>query len=90
MPQTEIKEPVPVLDEAGRPQNFGWARSPVLIYNPDLLLTPSRKRSESDRYILFSPTHAVLFEILDDGYLGHLFVSIISLKLAINNVSLVT
>jgi hypothetical protein len=29
---------------------------------------------------LLSPNHAVLFEILDDGYLGYLFISVVSLK----------
>ncbi|MCL2233792.1 MAG: DUF2804 domain-containing protein [Treponema sp.] len=80
MTQTEITEPVSILGETGRPQNFGWARSPVFTYNPSLLNAARRKKSESDRYILFSPTHAVLLEIFDDGYLGYLCISVIYLK----------
>ena len=80
MSQTEIKEPFPALDDKGRPQNFGWARSPVWAYNSSLLNAPRRKVSEGDSYILFSPRHAVLFEILDDGYMGYLFMSVVSLK----------
>ena len=80
MSQSEITEPVPALDETGCPQNFGWARSPVLTYDSSIIDAPRRNVSEGDRYILRSPTHAVLFEILDDGYLGSLSVSVVSLK----------
>ena len=80
MPQTEKTEPVPALDESGRPQNFGWARYPFFTYNESLLMLPRRRISESDRYILFSPTHVFTFEILDDGYLGHMCLSVASLK----------
>jgi hypothetical protein len=34
----------------------------------------------SDRYIIFSPTHLFLLEILDGGYLGYAGISVISLK----------
>ena len=80
MPQTEITSPVQALDVLGRPQNFGWARTPNILYNPELLSVPNRSISESDRYILFSPTHMVVLEILDDGYLGYMGISVISMK----------
>jgi hypothetical protein len=80
MPQTEITEPISALDEAGRPQNFGWARSSFFAYDHSLLRVPRRSISEVDRYVLCSSTHTVLFEILDDGYLGCLCMSVISLK----------
>ena len=80
MPQTEITAPVQALDVLGRPQNFGWARTTNLIYNPELLSVPRRSVSESDRYILYSPTHMVVLEILDDGYMGYMGVSVISMK----------
>ena len=80
MSQTEITEPVPALDEMGHPQNFGWARSPVITYDSSLLAAPRRRRSEGDRYMLLSSTHTVLFEIMDDGYLGYLFITIVSRK----------
>ena len=80
MSQTELTESVPALDQMGRPQNFGWSRSPVLVYDTGLLNAPGRKRRETDRYILLSPTHTVLFEIIDDGYLGYLFVTVASQK----------
>ena len=80
MPQTEITAPVPALDEFGRPQNFGWARSSCFVYDPSLILSPRRSIGESDRYVLFSPTFLVVFEITDDGYLGYLNVSVVSLK----------
>jgi hypothetical protein len=80
MPESEVTAPVPALDELGRPQNFGWARSSCFLYDPDLLRTARRKVSESDRYVLFSSTHLVVFEIMDDGYLGYLLISVVSLK----------
>ena len=80
MPQTEIITSIPALDESGRPRNFGWARSSCFVYDHDLLVGPRRKISEADRYILFSPTHLVVLEILDDGYLGYISVSVVSLK----------
>ncbi|MCL2233522.1 MAG: DUF2804 domain-containing protein [Treponema sp.] len=80
MPQTEITEPVAALDELGRPQNFGWARHPFFAYDNKLLLSPRRRVSESDRYILFSPTHVFIFEMLDEGYLGYTCLSAASLK----------
>jgi len=79
MSETEITGPVQVLDDAGHPQNFGWARSPLFIYNPSLIRTARGKVSESDRYILFMPTHLFVFEIMDDGYMGYQFMSVVSL-----------
>jgi len=69
-----------VLDEKGAPQNFGWARHPHFFYDPALVWAPRRKLSESDRYIVYNPTHMVIFEIRDDGYLGYLGVTMVSLK----------
>ena len=80
MPQAEIAERVSVLDIAGRPQNFGWARSPILAYDHNLLISSRLNISEGDRYVLVSPTHIVSFEILDDGYLGYHFLSVVPLK----------
>jgi hypothetical protein len=80
MPQTEIKAPIPVLDESGLPNNFGWARNSYFVYEPNLLRVSRRSISESDRYILLSPTHLILFELLDDGYLGYILMSVVSLK----------
>jgi len=79
MPETEITAPTKVLDESGRPQNFGWARSSLFDFDPALLRAPQRNISESDRYILFMPTHLFVFEILDDGYLGYQLMSVVSL-----------
>jgi len=80
MPQTETTEPVPVQDDYGRPHNFGWARSPLFTYDHNLLMSPRRSISESDRYVLFSPTHMVVLEILDDGYLGYMCLCVASMK----------
>ena len=80
MSQTEISSPVSVLDELGRPRNFGWARSPYFIYNPSSLSVPRRRVCESDRYILISPSHLIIMEILDNGFLGYAGMSVICLR----------
>ncbi|MDR2493889.1 MAG: DUF2804 domain-containing protein [Spirochaetaceae bacterium] len=80
MAQVEIRAPVSVVDNAGRPSNFGWARSALFQYDPDLVRVPRRRINESDRYIVFSSTHLVVFEVLDSGYLGCVGTSVISTK----------
>ena len=80
MAQREITEPLSVLDESGRPGNFGWARPPLFFYNPALLRAPHRRITESDRYLVFSHTHLISFEISDSGYLGYVGISVFSLK----------
>ena len=80
MPHNEVQSAVSVLNEQGAPQNFGWARQPYFFYDPALVWAPRRKLSESDRYIVYNPTHMVIFEVRDDGYLGSMGVTIVSLK----------
>ena len=80
MSQNEITDPLSVLDKNGRPQNFGWARQPVFFYDPVLVWAPRRIISEADRYILYSATHMVILEIRDDGMLGYVGISVISLR----------
>jgi hypothetical protein len=75
-----MSAPLSVLDEAGRPVNFGWARSPLFTYDASLLRGPVQRVTSSDRYIIFSPTHLILLEILDGGYLGYAGISVVSLK----------
>ncbi|MDR2480229.1 MAG: DUF2804 domain-containing protein [Treponema sp.] len=80
MGQNEIQGAVSVLDKIGAPQNFGWSRQPHLFYDPALVWAPRRKFSESDRYIVFTSSYLVIFEVRDDGYLGRMGISVISLK----------
>ncbi|MCL1837512.1 MAG: DUF2804 domain-containing protein [Treponema sp.] len=80
MPQNEMVSAVSVLDDMGGPQNFGWSRQPNFFYDPALVWAPRRRFSESDRYIVSNPTHIVTFEIRDDGYLGHVGITVISVK----------
>jgi hypothetical protein len=80
MAQKELVTPVSVLDESGRPVNFGWAREALFFYNPALIRAPHRRITESDRYIVFSPTHLIVFEVFDSGYVGYVGISVISLK----------
>jgi hypothetical protein len=80
VPQNEIHSAVSVLDERGAPQNFGWSRNPEFFYDSAMAWAPRRKFSESDRYIVINPTHTVIFEIRDDGYLGYMGITIASKK----------
>jgi hypothetical protein len=64
----------------GAPQNFGWSRQPHFFYDFSLSWAPRRKISESDRYIIFNPSHVVILEIRDDGYLGYMGITVISIK----------
>ena len=80
MAQFEIKGPVSILDESGRPINFGWARAALFQYDPSLIQVSRRRVDESDRYIIFSSTHLVILEILDSGYLGYVGISVVSIK----------
>ena len=77
--QNEILTPVSVLNDQGIPRNFGWSRQPGFFYDPALVWAPRRRLSESDRYIVFCPSHLVIFEIADEGYMSCLGVSVISL-----------
>ena len=80
MEQKEICSPLSVLDDSGQPQNFGWSRTPSFFYDPVLAFAPRHKISEYDRYIVQNPTHLVTFEIRDDGLLGYMGISVISLR----------
>ena len=78
--QNEINSTVSVLTDTGAPQNFGWSRQPVLFFDPALIWSSRRKISESDRYIIFNPTHIIVFEVRDDGYAGRLGITVVSMK----------
>jgi hypothetical protein len=80
MPQNEILNTLPILDDKGHPLNFGWSKQANFFYDHALSYAPMYKISESDRYIVFSPTHMIVFEIRDDGWLGHISISIVSLR----------
>jgi len=80
MTQYEIINKIPLLDDLGYPMNFGWAKHSYFEYSPQLTYVPRHKLTEADRYIVFSPTHLVVFEIRDEGWLGHVGISIVSLR----------
>ncbi|MDR2541977.1 MAG: DUF2804 domain-containing protein [Treponema sp.] len=80
MTQNEIHEPISLLDDTGLPKCFGWSRQANFLYEPEMVYAPRHKITESDRYIVHSPTHMVVFEIKDDSWLGYMGISIISLR----------
>ncbi|MDR2393804.1 MAG: DUF2804 domain-containing protein [Treponema sp.] len=80
MAQIEHKVPLSILDATGKPVHFGWARSTLFCYDPMAIRVSPRRLTESDRYVIFSSTHLIVFEILESGYLGYVGVSLISFK----------
>jgi hypothetical protein len=80
MAQVEISSPLSVLDDTGRPVNFGWARKALFEYKALELRTPGRRIVASDRYIVFSSTHLISIQALDGGYLGNVGLSVVSLN----------
>jgi len=80
MPQNEILAPVAALDAQGQPRNFGWARSPRFLYDPDLVTAPRGLVTESDRYLLISPGSLMVVELLDSGCVGCVGMTVVSLR----------
>ncbi len=80
MLENEILNPLSILGDDGYPMNFGWSRQPEFFYDPAMAAAPRHRITESDRYIVHSPTHIVVFEIKDDGWLGSMGISVISLR----------
>lgn len=76
----EIRRPLSVLDDNGQPQNFGWSCKTDLFYDPVMVAAPRRMLSETERFIVHSPTHMIIFEIRDDSLLGYMGISVISLR----------
>jgi hypothetical protein len=77
---SQINSPVSILDDTGNPAHFGWARDPHFRYDPDAVAVSRWRICEADRYVIFSPTHMVVFEILDNGFLGYSNVCMVSLR----------
>jgi hypothetical protein len=80
MVQNEICEPLPLLDDLGHPQNFGWAKHDYLFYDPVLVYAERGRLTESDRYIVHTPTYMIVFEIKDNGWFGYVNISVVSLR----------
>ncbi|GMO22984.1 MAG: DUF2804 domain-containing protein [Termitinemataceae bacterium] len=79
MEQIEFEDSVPVLDDLGKPTNFGWSRNPVFKYDESLIWTPRRGITESERYFIFNSTHLFVFEVYDCGLLGYIRAIALSL-----------
>jgi hypothetical protein len=76
----KIEEPISIFNNDGNPVHFGWACAPLFVYNKDVMLVPRRCISEADRYIIFSPTHFFVFEVVDNGYIGYVSICLVSLR----------
>jgi hypothetical protein len=76
----QVEAPVSILNTIGNPVNFGWARDSYFQYDPDTVAVSRWRISEADRYVIFSPTHLVVFEIIDNGFLGYSNICMVSLR----------
>ena len=80
MSQIEITSPVSIIDDMGLPRNFGWSKTPCFFYDPGMIYQSRYRITEYDRYIAFTPTHMFIFEIRDDGWLGYMGITVISMR----------
>src|SRR5512137_2969180 len=78
--QTEITQPGPLLDHAGRLAQVGWMRQPLLDCNLEdarfyaLRFLQRFRLKRWDYYALFTPQRFFSATIADLGYAGNLFV----------------
>jgi hypothetical protein len=77
---SQIESPLPILDNRGKPGHFGWARAPYFQYAPESVMLQRWRISEADRYVIFSPSHLAVFEIIDNGFFGYCSVCLVSLR----------
>ncbi|MHC1590505.1 MAG: DUF2804 domain-containing protein [Candidatus Helarchaeales archaeon] len=67
--QHEITEPSDLLNENGELIQRGWARKPILRYNPENLGVGWHRRKEWDYYGIWNLKHGISFFIADLGYM---------------------
>ncbi|MDR2601030.1 MAG: DUF2804 domain-containing protein [Spirochaetaceae bacterium] len=80
MSQTEIEASSPVFAGVNYYKNFGWARRPLFLYNPQEYPVSLRNITESDSYIFFSNTHLFVFEITNYGWTRYVLITAFSLR----------
>ena len=74
--QHEILTPGPLLNEKGQLREPGWARSPLLGYSRNDILSPLRRIKEWDYYCILSKDFGVAFTVADNGYIGLISASV--------------
>jgi hypothetical protein len=78
--QTELHQPGPLLNPAGRLAQVGWSRQPILDCNLEAArfyaFRPLQyfRIKRWDYYAVFTPTHFFSATIADLGYAGNIFV----------------
>jgi hypothetical protein len=77
VPQHEIVEEGPLLDEAGQLRVSGWARRPLLSYDRSAIAAPLGRIKERDAYSVFTKDFAVTFSVADNGYAGIVSASVL-------------
>ncbi len=76
MPQLEITEAGPLLDDAGRLRVSGWARRPLLAYDRSAIAAPLGRIKERDACTVITKDFAVAFSVADNGYAGIVSASV--------------
>lgn len=73
--QNEITTPGDLLDEQGHLTQRGWARKPLLRYNPENLKVGWHRLKEWDFYGVYTKEHGFSFFIADLGYFSLIAVT---------------
>ncbi|HOJ99367.1 MAG TPA: DUF2804 domain-containing protein [Termitinemataceae bacterium] len=81
MGQQEFQDSQKLLNERGLPTNFGWARSPLWAYDRRLILVRKHRIVESERYVLLAEDKIVLIEVVQQGFISYVSVSVVDLIL---------
>ncbi|MDR0908272.1 MAG: DUF2804 domain-containing protein [Spirochaetaceae bacterium] len=77
--QVEITDETSCIDASGKSINLGWARRPLWQFSPEDMHGPKRRIFASDRYIIFSSSCMMCFQVMDDGLLGYIGATVMSL-----------
>ena len=77
-PQVEITEPTALLNPDGSINARGWARTPLIEYNPDFIPDKLKwRKKEWDHYTIFTPDFAFTFTVADIMYVTFLSFEVI-------------
>jgi len=76
VPQHEILNSGPLLDEKGHLREPGWSRSPLFAYDRNEINAPLRRIKEWDYYCILAKKFGVAFTVADNGYIGLISASV--------------
>ncbi|MBR5122395.1 MAG: DUF2804 family protein, partial [Anaerotignum sp.] len=75
----EVTKPQALLNKQGNIAEPGWAREQIWEYSRKMIKAPSIRIKEWDYYLVMGDGFAGCFTIADNGYMGLISVSLLSL-----------